>query len=262
MGEINKNSEYQEGNNIPLEDSVIDSASEEYIDFSELISDEVFVGDTPFDTIISGIVEQFNDYINLEDRTNYVEIFYDQLEDSINDLNDEELTFITERKEALEKIIDKFNEVIRGLFKLRLALNIFDENDMPDDDVLQYRIMKSYEFFILNGRKNFKVAIAKDLKQRMTDVGSDDEFYQKVDDLLDSFYTPLITSITPIKFIEYTGDDDMLEMYQDGDVTGNFFRKYTPKLYQNDEFRCELISFITLTDQFSREMEKDGRSAE
>jgi hypothetical protein len=49
-----------------------------------------------------------------------------------------------------------------------------------------------------------------------------------------------------------TGGNEVLELYEASKVVGNFLKKYSPKLYANEEFKMELVSYIvmatTITD--------------
>ncbi len=253
----------QEGNGNPLDDSInSQSFADEFMDYSELFSDSVFLGEVPFDSIVEGLNNQFSDYINMEDKTDYVDIFYNQYVMSKTAvLTDEGEEHPQELIEALEKLFDKFLDTIDNLFKLRLTISIIEEGETVDFDSLEFRIRKVYGVFILDGRKNLKNAISKNMASRINvnEIDNDTAYFKTVDTLINSFYSPLITGFTPTQFIDYIGDDDLKSLFDEGDVTGNFLRKYTPKLYQNDEFRCELINDFVLIQQFGKEIRNGGQ---
>lgn len=250
----------QEGIN-PLDGMAVDvqdlSYADQPTDYSEMVEEDIFLGDTPYDVIIEGITNQFNDYINISDPTNYVDIFYNQLNASYESINsDEEEDHPIEKIEALDRIYEKFLNEINDLFKLRLTLVIIDLDDgeisSSDKDELEFIIRRLYEFFILDARNNFKVAISSDILHKANNFMSDSdvEYFKKINTLLDTNYTPLIRGMSPKEFIEYQGDNEIIDLFEDGKVSGNFLRKYSPKLYQNEEFRVELINYITMIQQF------------
>lgn len=248
-----------QGENLPPPDDPLNDQSnaDQTIDFSELIAQEAFIGEMSLDTIIEGIQAQFSDYINLEDKTNYVDIFYDQLHASYEAIaSDDADGDENEYREVLDGIQQSFLNAMADLFKLRLTLTIIPlEDDDPDNDgEIEFIIRRLYEFFILDARKNFKIVIARDINHRIkSKIDDDKEYYNVVNELL-QLYTPLVTGVTPEQFLQYRGAEDITGFFNDGKVVGNFLRKYTPKLYQNDEFQCELITYITMTEQFKEDI--------
>ena len=252
----------QEGN-LPLDDPINnESFADKVIDYSDLFADSVFLGEIPFESIVEGITEQFSNYINMEDKTDYVDIFYTQYDTSkMAIIMDDSEEHPQELLEALEKLFDKFLDTIVDLFKLRLTITVIDEGETVDSESLEFRIRKLYEVFILNGRDNLKLAISKDMASRISasDITNDSEYFRIVDALIHSFYSPLISGFTPVQFIEYIGDDDLMTLFNEGEITGNFLRKYSPKLYQNDEFRCELINDFILIQQVGKEITNGGQ---
>lgn len=253
--------------NKPLEDNDVeddyeDDYEDEIIDYTDMIKENAFVGDIPFNTILEGITEQFSDYINLEDKNNYVDIFYDQWNMSMKIVeSDDEEDHPQEIKEALENIKNEFIDKIHELFKQRLTITILavDDESTPDVDELELVIRELYEFFILNARNNFKNAITISINLRLSidnvinEDTSDKEFFNKVNMLLDN-YSPLVTCMTPRNFLEYNQRDDIIELFDEGQVSGNFLRKYTAKLYQNEEYKVELINHILMSQMFKNKI--------
>lgn len=262
----NKGSINQEGIP-PLDDYAIDvnnlSMADQTVDYTDLIKDDVFIGSTPYETINECLHNQFNDYINLEDSNNYVDIFYDQLHASYEFIHsDDEEEHPMEKIEALDILHERFLNDIHDLFISRLSITIADLEDVVvssiDKDEIEFIIRRLYEFFILGARNNFKVVIAMDIQKRMNINTSDDELYfRELENQLMN-YSPLIKVVDPIQFLKYRGDEEITELYETGKVVGNFLRKYTPKLYQNDEYKVELINYITTIEQFKEDMNNGG----
>lgn len=246
---------YQEGINSPLGNDPADNR-DGYIDYGLMVAESVFLGDMPFVEIINGIKEQFEDYINIEDKTNYVDIFYTQLQESINATNDDEEDHPIEINEVLDNMKDTFVNIMKDLFQLRLTISIMtiDDETTPEDEIeLSIRVL--YEYFILGARNNFKTVIQKDMipKIGMIPNDQDDIYFQRVEELLRE-YDPIVTCITPTEFIQFTGNNDILSMYDDGQVVGNFLRKYSAKLYKNDEFKTEIINSIIITQNLKEDL--------
>jgi len=225
------------------------------LDYTDLIRDSVFEGDYPMDTIIEGLTEQFQNYIRTEDKTDYVDIFYTQYNYSYEKvISDDDDIHKQEELEVLDNIKDKFIDHISNLFKNRLALNInaLDDQSTPDVDEQEFAIRKSYEFFILNARNNFRNVIAKDMMTKIPQELVEDELFTLTRNLIQE-YSPLL-KMTPIDFLKYTADEDIIELYDNMDISGNFMRKYTPKLYENNELEVDIISDIDLLHQLSNKI--------
>lgn len=236
--------------NEPVDDSIDEAKST--IQYTHLIQEHAFLGVYPFVTILEGIQKQFQDYINMDDATNYVDIFFNQLQTSYDAVNNNDAEeHPTEIKEVLANIYRNFIDSIKQLFSDRLYISIIDiEDDNIDDSDLEFIIRRLYEFFILNARDNFKVVIATDILQFIKDIGDDDNAYFKaIDEAMDR-YTPLLTSVTPTQFLKYRGDQELCDLFENHRVNGNFLKKYTPKLYMNEDFQVELINYITMIHQF------------
>ena len=101
------------------------SAGDEPIDYSELIENDAFIGEFSFDVLKEYIQDQFNDYIAMDDRTNYVDIYYEQLKRSYAAIEqDEDEIHRDELREVLDNIDNDFNSFIAHLFDQRLSLSI------------------------------------------------------------------------------------------------------------------------------------------
>ena len=227
------------------------SDNDEPMEYTELIEHSAFVGEYPFNTIIDGITEQFKNYIGTEDSTNYVDIFYNQLHSSYDIGNDDEEEHPMEIKSVLDQIKSEFTTRLTALFEQRLAITMDDR--MSEDDI-EYTIRRLYEFFILKAKDNFKRVITKDISSKIKTVISDDrEFYNTIDQLL-RYYSPLIIAITPMQFLRLAGDETIVEMFDSGQVIGNFLKKYATKLYQYEDFKVEIISNIVMVHDVKEEI--------
>ena len=133
------------------------------------------------------------------------------------------------------------------------------ESESLDYDDLEFIIRRLYEFFILGAKNNFKVVIATDINARFKDVTEDDNAYFKQLQELMLLYSPLLTSIKPTEFLKIRGDMEIAELFDNGQVVGNFLRKYSPKFYQNEEFQVEVINYVTMTGQLGKELADGGQ---
>lgn len=232
------------------------SDADQPVSWEERMEQTIFLGDTPFSVILESIENQFQDYINMEDDTNYVDLFYEQLHASYDALEkDEEEEHPEEARDVLDHIRDQFLSKMETLFAQRLTLTIMAlDAEAIDEEEAEYVIRKLYEFFILGARENFKSVIAKDVNAKiLTLIEDDTKYFETVKDMLTS-YSPLVTAIGPMEFLKYQGDQEVYDLFDDGKVTGNFLRKYSPKLYQNEEYEVELINYITMYGQLKEEL--------
>lgn len=224
-------------------------------DYTEIIKDSAFLGDTPIEAIIDGLTTQFNDYINIDDKTNYLDVYYTQMHNSREAVRTNvDETHPAEIMEALDDIQSRFITKICDLFKERLTISFMDiESESTDYDDLEFVLRRMYEFFILGARNNFKTVIASDVLPKISGIKDDREYFNRVQELVAS-YSPLILSMGPMDFLNYRHDTEIVEMFENGKVVGNFLRKYSPKFYQNEEFMVEVINHITMIDQFKTDL--------
>lgn len=241
----------KEEENTPIDEL---SLADQTIDYTDMIAESAFIGDIPYDTIKEVITEQFNDYINMDDETNYVDLFYEQLYTSYEKVrSDDSEEHPMEIIDALDKIKEDFIEMMTDLFDQRLTIHLSIDDKLTSDDDIEYVIRRLYEFFILDAKNNFKVVIAKDMIPKLKNIEDDREYFNKVRSEL-SNYSPLIICMGADKFLSYKGDEEVQEIFNDGKATGNFLRKYSAKLYQNEEFEVEIINYITLLNDFRKEI--------
>lgn len=243
---------------INIMDNPSDSV-EEVIDQNSIAKSVAFVGDYPYDMIKEGLKYQFSNYMNLEDTNNYVDIFYDELENSYAIINDENAELVIDDRELLLSVLDEihndfvsfvsklFNDTMTITFR-ELNEESIDYNEIKDD----YSFL--YDFFIINAKDNFKKVISSDILSRIKGMvfSNDNEFYAKINELL-SLYNPLITGISPEVFLTLAENDDVKSLFDNGDFLGNFLRRYSPKIYQNEDFKIELIVNVTMLYDLRRE---------
>ena len=252
MDDINVNNQQETD---PV-DSSLNDISGQSTDYSQLIKERAFLG-VPPEVIFEDITKQFEDYINLESQHNLVDVFYNQLSLSYDRLNnDDSETHPEEVKEALDSIYQRFIDLMRDLFQTRLTIAITDlEGEMIDKEDLEFIIRRLYEFFILGARINFKVVISKDISKDIESLkGTEEEYFKHLQSLIDN-YSPLLSTITPTQFLQYREDPDIFDLFENGRVTGNFLRKYSPKLYQNEAYVVEVINHITMVDRFRKSIQ-------
>lgn len=231
-----------------------DKSTDHVRDYTDLIKENAFIGDVPFDSIIDGLTTQFNDYIDMEDTTNYVDVFYDQLHASYDATKDEDEEHSSEIIEILDGKLQVFIDKICDLFEQRLTLTFADvAGESVDHDDLEFLLRRMYEFFILGAKNNFKTVIAFDVLAKAGAIEDNNKYFSKVQELM-FLYSPIITTIGPMEFLRYRNDTEVIEMFENGKVVGNFLRKYSPKFYQNEEFLVEVINHVTMVQHFKTDL--------
>lgn len=240
---------YQEGAT-PLGSSSIDDVNDDEelsADYSDIISRSAFLGEYPFDSIIEGIKGQFQDYIGTKDQLDYVDIFYDQMKASMDELkSDVSEEHPQEILEALTRLKDQFVSTVFELFESYLTVTIKTVDDeSTEEDEVEVAIRIAYKFFILDARDNFSHVIVKKLYPEVCTIQDDIEFYNRIDELLRD-YDPFVRAITPTEFLQLCDADDIINMYDSGDLIGNFLRKYSAKLYKNESFKINVVNDIVI----------------
>lgn len=244
------------------------TASEDTSDYVDLIMDSVFVGDYSWDSIKEGIENQFSNYIAHEDETNYVEIFYKQLKASYAALNDEEEEHPQEIREALDRILDRFNAFMANMFRQKIQITLTDLNEgVSNPSETETTISLLYEYFILNARKNFMKVITTDIERRMGSrtPANDDEFYQIAREMLPD-YSPLMQVVLPREFLRISAPSDVIERFDDGVFTGDFLRRYRCQLYDHEDLEVEILAHIAavhgVKEDFKNEYLKQSAPAD
>lgn len=225
------------------------SYAEDAIDYNDLIKDTVFKGEYSPEVILEGLHEQFENYINTEDHTNYVDIFFNQYHESYNYIMTEDADdHPEERNEILSNILDKFISEIAEMFDQRLGITITAiESGSTNIDEIEPIICKLYEFFILNARNNFIKAISGNMISKLPkNIEDNREFIRECNSLIME-YNPLIITITVEQFMKYCGGDELIvDNIIDNKWSGNFLKKYSPKLYQNENLTADIITNVAI----------------
>lgn len=228
------------------------------VDYEEYIKDAIFVGEYPYQVILEGIRNQFSNYISTEDRNDYVDIFYTQYHESYELSEDEEHP--DDVKEALESLLNHFQSTIQELFSTKLAITLMDiEGEEINNDSIEIAIRELYKFFILNARNNFRTVIASEIVNVVNPNVSDKEYYKEIRSLLGNF-SPLVVAVGPMEFLRYCKAEEIITMFDEGHVVGNFLRKYSPRLHTNEDFECEIVAHITEIQELRKEI-KDGNQS-
>ena len=225
------------------------------VDYTEMMKYSVFQGDYPFETIIEGIKFQFSNYIGSEDQTNYVNAFYTQYHLSMKLIEDDDSEdHPVEKKQILNDMLDSFENTICKLFETKLAITVMDKDDMLDNNTdIEQTLQVAYEFFILNAKNNFKRVISRDINAKIKTVMEDDNtFYDTIRSMLE-YYSPIITVIGPDEFLRYCEDQNIIDQFENNKLTGNFLKKYSPRLYQFEEFEVDIINQIVLMQEFQED---------
>ena len=236
---------------------ITQSYADQAIDYTDLIQESVFQGEYPPETIFEGLREQFENYINTDDHENYVDVFYKQYHESekvIEELDDHP----EERREVLNGILNDFIVLMRDLFSQRLCITIIPiDNDSTDHDDIESILRQLYEFFILNARNNFIKVISGDVNGKLPSTPMDNkQFIREVNSLL-TVYNPIITTMTIDTFLKICGQTEILSMIEDNKWNGNFLKKYSPKLYQNNDLTSDIITNIAIIHDMKEEI-KNG----
>lgn len=225
------------------------------INFDEYNEESVFLGEYPFEVILEGITSQFENYIGTEDSTNYVEVFYTQYHNSMDTLNGDDVDNPDLKKEILDRRLDEFTTKMAELFENRLNISIADiEKDDLNIDKIEYIIMTLYDYFIINARKNLMTVISKDIGSKINTIIEDNrQLMNTINDMM-RFYSPLIIDLSAMEFLRYTGNKDVIELYDNCEFVGNFLMKYSPKLYQFPDYEVEIVSQIVSILELKEEM--------
>lgn len=232
------------------------SYADQAMGYNELIKESVFKGETPFQVIIEGLTNQFDDYINVEDRTNYVDVFFNQYHDSVNAILTEDADdHPDERKEILDGILNDFIATIGDLFTTRLAIVItpIDEGSSNIDDI-ESILRALYEFFVIKARDNFITVLSGDINQHLPkNITDNRQFISEVKTLLTN-YMPIITTLSVNDFLKIRGEETLIEMNDNNQWSGNFLKKYSPKLYQNETLVADIISQTAIIYDIKEEL--------
>lgn len=237
-------------------DGGLDPEVDQEFDARKLLAEESFLGQYPFEELLNRLTSQFRNYMSSEDTEHYVDIFYSQLDNSLDSALQATMFDPDEVREHLENLRDKFVDHLIKLFELYLNLGIegYDDGSL-DDETGRYILTRAYEYFILAARRNFKVAISASVTNRLIrEAVTEDKVMIRVSEMIRYDYDPIVTAMTPIEFLKLTGDNEVLKLFETHRLVGNFLVKYTPRLYRHETYMIEVINHITNTWWLTRSM--------
>lgn len=231
-----------DNNELDYYDSDLDEYSAE--NSIALFQEKYFICDIPYNDIIERMTEQFIDYINTKDTMDYVSLFFNALYISYDNIDDDREQFPDECKEALQLLQSNFIDTLCHLFEQRIGIE-FPDVDSYIDDKLVTVLHDVYEYFIINAKRNFKVAISEYLNETIKSSG--DEYFRELQEKIESDFLTFIKLIKPDTFLQITGGHrEIYSYYMNNLFVGNFLKKYTPALYKNYEFKIEIINYTTM----------------
>ena len=231
-------------------------STDEVLEFDEVMKDTVF--NSPFtpDELKQLILNQFDNYISLFDTINYFQEFLIAYKVSREIIDLEMDEYIQERSDALEDIYNDFICFMIELILTHLSISIpaFESGTMAKSDI-EYLIDEIYKTFILEGRNNLSKIIAVDVIKQLKRTKNPDEATQLAKEIIDD-YADKITSISIDDFLIEIGKDNLLDLYEDGIIAGNFFRRFSPHFEQNEDLRAEILNRIILLLYYKDEQKK------
>lgn len=222
-----------------------------------LTRENVFLGEYPFEVIKESLQKQFEDYINIEDPIDYVAIFYRQMEQSLLVLTYDDEQYPTEKKELLDSVYSEFLNFVCDIIHLRLNITIkaYDEGDLYQKG-LKETISNIYRFFILSAKNVLRKVILSDVIKVIGNIGEDDQAFFHIVDMKLEDYDPYFVTMDISKFLSYAADDEIYDLFDTNEVSGNFLLKYSPKFYRNDDFKVDVINSIVLYQQFNQDVQR------
>lgn len=242
--------------------SILDCFMDEYDEENEPISLQDLLRDESFESAFRPeelkelIANQFDNYISLDDHVNYFQEFIVSFKVSIEKLNLEMDEYIQERTEILDEIYIDFICFMIELIERNLGISIpeFETGTMSDPDT-EYLIDEIYKTFILDGRKNLMKVIATDIIKQLKSHKDPEQAAEIAKEIIND-YSDKITSISVEEFLIEIGKDNLAELYEDGILAGNFFRRFSPHFDNNEDFKSEIINQIIILLYYKDEQRK------
>lgn len=203
--------------------------------------ERAWLGEYTVDSLTELIDGQFSDYIGVEDRNNYVAIFYEQVDTSRRGVYDEEGK--VELNEAIDNIVEEFVAFMMNRFSMRFNIHLTDyESGNFTYGEIRPVVGMLYEFFVINGKRNFIDYFTREIPGTMKLMNVDPaDAYKHAEELLD-LDTPYIRSTDVKGFLRRVGETELLMMYTSNDLTGNFLTKYSPHLDRHENLRVAILT--------------------
>ena len=235
---------------------------QEYLQRMDVAKENAFRGDYPLEDIFEGLTNQFSNYIQLDasDRTNYVEIFFKQLKESMDEIIEEDGDLLEEQIEYLDIVYNYFVDLISTLFQRRLCISLNFLETNPYDSSTYDMLSILYKFFILDARKNFKTYFTERALIAMK-VGNPDQtnLVAAVYDILDDMDHTLIVDGMVEEFIQRVTDkstaDTVYGYFEENIISGNFLIRYSPRFYQNTDLLADIADDVITMYQYHKEKE-------
>lgn len=235
---------------------------QEYLQRMDVAKENAFRGDYPLEDIFEELTNQFSNYIQLDasDRTNYVEIFFKQLKESMDEIIEEDGDLLEDQIEYLDIVYNYFVDLISTLFQRRLCISLNFLETNPYDSNTYDMLSILYKFFILDARKNFKTYFTERALIAMK-VGNTDQtnLVTAVYNILDDMDHTLIVDGMVEEFIQRVTDkstaDTIYGYFEENIISGNFFIRYSPRFYQNTDLLADIADDVITMYQYHKEKE-------
>ena len=235
--------------NYKIDDFIEDEYEEEagIVSFQDALRSTVFFSDFDLDVIEEFIEDQFSNYIKAEDTTNYFEDTIQSFRYSEEVIEVEFDEYTQERREVLTEMYEEFIDFMIRLIEKKLKISIpgYETEELQKED-LEYIIDEIYKFFILNARKNFRTFITNSVIEELSDETTKDPatYFNLVDNSIQNYFS--ILPVTCEEFLLALKQDQLMELYENGQIAGNFLRKYSPRLYNHDDFLTDILTQIMI----------------
>ena len=222
--------------------------------FNYLLQDTVFFGYYPIDDLKLRIKEQFENYITMEDDTNFFEIALNSFQYSLEVINVEFDEYTLERKELISNMYLDFINYIIELIETNLTISIPNyELGLLTRTETEYILNEIYKYFILKARKNFKKVITAELKGQLESLEQNPTKYlEKAQEIIMN-YGGLISQVDIEQFLQITKAETIYDLYDSGEIIGNFLRRYSPRLYRHPDYLVEILNQLMIQLYFKDE---------
>lgn len=235
---------------------------QEYLQRMDVAKENAFRGDYPVEDIFEELANQFSSYVQIDAsyRTNYVEIFFKQLKESMDEIIEEDGDLFEEQIEYLDIIYNNFIDTISTLFQRRLCISLNFLETNPYDSNAYDTLSILYKFFILDARKNFKNYFTERALLSMKKSNADPtNLVAAVYNILDDMDHTLIMDEMVENFIRKATDkstaDTIYGYFEENIISGNFLIRYSPRFYQNTDLLADIADDVITMYQYHKEKE-------
>ena len=235
---------------------------QEYLQRMDVAKENAFCGDYPVEDIFEELTNQFSNYIQLDasDRTNYVEIFFKQLKESMDEIIEEDGDLLENQLEYLDIVYNYFVDLISTLFQRRLCISLNFLETNPYDSNAYDMLSILYKFFILDARKNFKNYFTERALLTMKKSNADQtNLVATAYNILDDMDHTLIMDGMVEDFIRKATDkstaDTIYGYFEENIISGNFLIRYSPRFYQNTDLLADIADDVITMYQYHKEKE-------